>query len=84
MAKGEAQRRISTLPLGVEVERGGGPPFMLCSTSSPSSSIPWEWDRQSRAEGQSTPETCSLRHSTGLLSSAGPGLLVIPIKSLEV
>lgn len=37
----------------------------------------------SRARGQIAPETCSLGHSTGLLSLAGPALLVMLIKSLK-
>lgn len=81
--KGVAERRIYTLPLGVEVGRGEGTPLYALLHLLPKLFHPMGMG-QSRAEGQITPETCRLRHSTGLLSLAGPGLLVMPIKSLEV
>lgn len=61
----------------------GGPLFVLCSTSSRSSSIPWEWDSPEQQD-RSPQKPAVFVTATGLLPLAGPGLLVLPVKSLEV
>lgn len=84
-AKEMAERRMYSCPLGPEVGRGKGGTVHLSAILHllPKLFHPMAME-QSRAVGQITPEACSLGHSAGLLSLADPGLLVMPIKSLDV
>lgn len=64
-----------------EREEAGNP--HLCGLRHPSPPSPPVGMGQSRAGGLITLETCSLGLSAGLLSLAGPELLVMPTKSLQ-
>lgn len=80
-AKGMAERRTSSRPLGPEVGRGEGGAVRLSALLHllPKLFHPMAME-QSRAVGHIASETCSLGHSAGLLSLADPELLVMPIK----